>query len=104
MAPAADLSVRVDAREVARQRVPTDLRLTAHECPLTLVFPKWIPGEHGRTGPLESIIGLVIRANGAPLPWRRDPREYFDGVRYPHLERFDARPDTLVQVLKARTE
>jgi len=74
---AADLRVRVDAREVARKRVHTDLTLAVHEGPLTLVFPKWIPGEHGPTGPLESIIGLTIRANGAPLSWRRDPRDMY---------------------------
>ncbi len=74
---AADLRVRVDAREVARKRVHTDLTLAVHEGPLTLVFPKWIPGEHGPTGPLESIIGLTIRADGAPLSWRRDPRDMY---------------------------
>src|ERR1700686_1699845 len=74
---AADLRVRVDAREVARKRVHTDLTLAVHEGPLTLVFPKWIPGEHGPTGTLESIIGLVIRANGAPLAWRRDRRDMY---------------------------
>lgn len=74
---AADLKVRVDAREVARKRVHTDMTLAVPEGPLTLVFPKWIPGEHGPTGPLESIIGLVIRANGAPLAWTRDPRDMY---------------------------
>ena len=28
---------------------------------------------------------------------------YFDGTRYPHLARIEARPDTLAEVLKART-
>src|SRR5256886_11166950 len=59
---AADLRVRVDAREVARKRVHTDLTLAVQQGPLTLVFPKWIPGEHGPSGPLESIIALTIRA------------------------------------------
>src|SRR3984893_16916938 len=74
---AADLRVRVDAREVARKRVHTDLTVAVQEGPLTLVFPKWIPGEHGPSGPLESIIGLAIRANGAPLAWRRDQRDMY---------------------------
>ena len=74
---AADLRVRVDAREVARRHVHSDLTLTVQEGPLTLVFPKWIPGEHGPSGPLESIVGLTIRANDAPLPWRRDPRDMY---------------------------
>ena len=73
-AQAVDLKVRVDAREVARKHVHTDMTLAVHGAgPLTLVFPKWIPGEHGPSGPLDTMIGLVIRANGTPLAWRRDP-------------------------------
>lgn len=77
-ANAADLTVRVDAREVQRKHVHTDLTLAVRGAgPLTLVFPKWIPGEHGPNGPLESMIGLVIRANGTPLAWQRDPRDMY---------------------------
>jgi len=57
---AADLRVRVDAREVTRKRVHTDLTLAVREGPLTLVFPKWIPGEHGPTGPLESPLAVFL--------------------------------------------
>jgi predicted metalloprotease with PDZ domain len=74
---AADLTVRVDAREVARKRVHTELELAVAPGPLTLVFPKWIPGEHGPSGPLNTLVGLTIRADGAPLPWQRDPRDMF---------------------------
>jgi len=77
VAHAADLTVRVDAREITRRHVHTDMTLAVKGGPLTLVFPKWIPGEHGPTGPLESIIGLVIRANGAPLAWHRDPFDMY---------------------------
>ena len=45
--------------------------------PLTLVFPKWIPGEHAPTGPIESMIGLVISANGQALAWTRDPLDIY---------------------------
>jgi predicted metalloprotease with PDZ domain len=76
-AEAADLSIRVDAREIARKHVHTDMTLAVKGGPLTLVFPKWIPGEHGPTGPIETIIGLVIRANGEPLTWQRDPLEMY---------------------------
>jgi predicted metalloprotease with PDZ domain len=74
---AADMTVRVDAREVARKRVHTELELAVAPGPLTLVFPKWIPGEHGPSGPLNTLVGLSIRAAGAPLPWQRDPRDMF---------------------------
>lgn len=77
-ARAADLTLRVDAREVQRKHVHTDMTLAVRDAgPLTLVFPKWIPGEHGPNGPLESVIGLAIRANGAPLAWQRDPRDMY---------------------------
>ena len=44
LAQAADLTVRVDAREVTRKHVHTDMTLRAKSGPLTLVFAKWIPG------------------------------------------------------------
>ncbi|HKD54345.1 MAG TPA: hypothetical protein VKB72_08985 [Steroidobacteraceae bacterium] len=77
LAEAADLTVRVDAREITRRHVHTDMSLGVKPGPLTLVFPKWIPGEHGPTGPLETIIGMTIRANGATLAWQRDPLDMY---------------------------
>ena len=75
--PAADLTVRVDAREVPRNRVHTDITLAVKPGPLTLVYPKWLPGEHTPTGPLESVIGLEIKANGVRLAWSRDPYDMY---------------------------
>jgi len=72
-----DLTVRVDAREVAARRLHTALQLAVRGGPLTLVFPKWIPGEHSPSGPLESIIGMTISAGGTPLSWRRDPLDMY---------------------------
>jgi predicted metalloprotease with PDZ domain len=45
--------------------------------PLTLVYPKWIPGEHGPTGPVSDLAGLVFSANGQQLPWQRDDVNMF---------------------------
>src|SRR5205085_7514655 len=39
---------------------------------VTLVYPKWLPGEHGPTGPITDVAGLRFTANGQPLAWRRD--------------------------------
>jgi uncharacterized lipoprotein len=55
---AADLQVRVDAREVVRPHVPSDLTLTVQEGPLTLPTE----GGHFSTGPTSS-------AALAVLPW-----------------------------------
>jgi predicted metalloprotease with PDZ domain len=76
-AQGADLTVRLDARDVARKRVHTQITLAAKPGPLTLVLAKWIPGEHGPTGPLDSLIGLEIKANGERVAWTRDPLDMY---------------------------
>jgi len=40
--------------------------------PLTLLFPKWIPGNHSPTGPISALAGLYIKNGGQRLEWRRD--------------------------------
>ncbi len=40
--------------------------------PLTLVYPKWLPGRHSPAGPLTSLAGPRFTADGHSLPWRRD--------------------------------
>jgi len=45
--------------------------------PTTLLFPAWIPGNHGPRGQVEKVAGLVVRANGKVIPWMRDPVDVF---------------------------
>jgi predicted metalloprotease with PDZ domain len=45
--------------------------------PLTLFYPKWIPGEHSPSGPIQNVAGVQISANGKPLAWRRDLKEMY---------------------------
>ena len=40
--------------------------------PMTLLYPEWIPGEHGPTGPILNMVGFVITGGGKTIPWRRD--------------------------------
>ena len=40
--------------------------------PLTLYYPKWIPGEHAASGPITALAGLHFRAEGKDIPWQRD--------------------------------
>jgi len=77
VAQAADLTVRLDAREIVRNHVHTDLTLNVKGGPLTLVFPKWLPGEHMPSGPLDTLIGMTMRAHGQLLSWQRDPKDPF---------------------------
>ena len=43
----------------------------------TLLYPKWIPGEHGPTGTVVDLTGLKFFANGQRMEWRRDDEEMF---------------------------
>ena len=45
--------------------------------PVTVVFPKWIPGEHGPTGPIVDLTGLEFFAGTQRLTWRRDLVEMY---------------------------
>ena len=45
--------------------------------PLTLYYPKWIPGEHGPDGPISSVTGLKFEAGGKVIPWQRDLLDVF---------------------------
>ncbi len=69
-----EIALAVDVTDVARgifrikQTVPV-----AAPGPFTLLFPEWLPGNHGPRGPIDKLSGLVIQAGGKPLAWRRDP-------------------------------
>lgn len=45
--------------------------------PLTLYYPKWIPGDHSPDGPIEQVMGLEFSANGKRLAWQRDELDRF---------------------------
>src|SRR4029078_2495928 len=69
------MTVAVDASAAARNIVHTKLRITVKPGPLTLIYPKWIPGEHSPTGPINNMIGLKLTADGKPIAWQRDDVE-----------------------------
>ncbi len=70
--PAPTITVSVDATEAPRKFFSAKLSIPASAGTLTLYYPKWIPGEHGPTGPVQQLTGLKFSANGQELPWRRD--------------------------------
>jgi predicted metalloprotease with PDZ domain len=80
VAPAITLSV--DASEAPRKIFHVQLRIPAKPGTLTLYYPKWIPGEHGPTGPITDLTGLKFAASGKTLRWRRD---LLDGFTF-HVE------------------
>ncbi len=71
------ITLQVDATDAARNLFHARLSLPVKPGPLTLLYPKWIPGEHGPTGPIINLVGLKLSANGQPVPWRRDDVEMY---------------------------
>jgi predicted metalloprotease with PDZ domain len=67
----------VDATSAPSRILHTRETISVHPGALTLLYPKWIPGEHGPTGPLTDVAGLKISAGGATVAWRRDLENMF---------------------------
>src|SRR5262245_55589769 len=71
--PVGPLSLSVDAREAGRKLLHAQESIPTVAGPMTLVYPKWVPGEHGPTGPITDVVGLKISTGGRLIPWQRDP-------------------------------
>ena len=69
--------LQVDASNVAQQIFRIEAIIPATPGKLTLLYPQWIPGNHGPSGPLNQLAGLRLSANGQPLEWTRDPVNMF---------------------------
>ncbi|WP_394820493.1 M61 family metallopeptidase [Pendulispora albinea] len=72
---AGPMTVRVDARDVPQMILHAKIHVPARPGPITLVYPKWIPGNHGPTGKVADISGLRFSAGGKALAWQRDPEQ-----------------------------
>jgi predicted metalloprotease with PDZ domain len=71
------ISLTVDATQAPLKIVRTHMVLAVKPGPLTLYYPKWIPGEHGPEGPIANVTGLKFIANGKTIPWTRDTLDVF---------------------------
>jgi predicted metalloprotease with PDZ domain len=72
------LRLAVDATDVTHGifRVHETIPV-AQAGPMILLFPKWIPGNHGPSGPIDKLAGLTIRAGTAKVAWIRDPVDVY---------------------------
>ncbi|HSB18038.1 MAG TPA: hypothetical protein VLE22_26540 [Bryobacteraceae bacterium] len=71
------ITLSVDLTDAPRRLTHASLSIPAKPGPLTLLYPKWVPGEHGPTGPIADLVDLEIKAGGKPLAWRRDPVDMY---------------------------
>ena len=69
--------IQVDATHAAMGLLHAHIVFPAAPGPMMIAYPKWIPGEHAPTGPINQVVRLIFSANGKQLPWRRDEIEPF---------------------------
>jgi predicted metalloprotease with PDZ domain len=72
ISPPQTITLSVDATEAPRKLFHARITMPVSPGPLTLVYPEWIPGEHGPTGPIVNLAGLKFIAGGKTISWRRD--------------------------------
>jgi predicted metalloprotease with PDZ domain len=77
IADAQNLQVFVDLTDAPRNIYHTRLTIPVKPGPLTLVYPKWIPGNHRPSGPIANVTGIKMEAGGQALAWERDPVDMY---------------------------
>ncbi len=76
-AAAGPLTLAVDASDVGRKLYKVHETVPVTSGAMTLVYPKWLPGEHGPTGPITDLVGLSFSVGGNPIGWQRDPVDMY---------------------------
>lgn len=68
---AGPLRLDVDATHAPQQVFRAHEVIPVRPGPLTLSYPKWIPGEHSPSGNVTNL-AIQLTVNGKPLAWQRD--------------------------------
>src|SRR5712692_1523391 len=71
------ITLAVDATDAPKKILHAQESIPVKAGPLTLLYPKWIPGEHGPTGPVVDLAGLKITGGAKPVTWRRDLEDMY---------------------------
>ncbi|MHB8215539.1 MAG: M61 family metallopeptidase [Candidatus Sulfotelmatobacter sp.] len=71
------IRLQVDLTDAPRNLYHAKLNIPAKPGAMTLVFPKWIPGNHRPSGPIAALAGIHMEAAGQPLLWQRDALDMY---------------------------
>ena len=72
------IQITADLTEAPRKLYQAEVDIPVNPGPVSLTTPKWIPGNHRPTGPVDEITGVVFTANGKVLPWHRDDEDLYE--------------------------
>lgn len=72
------ITLSVDLTDAPRKILRASETIPVQPGPMTLVYPEWIPGEHGPTGPIINSTGIIITTpSGERVKWERDLVDMF---------------------------
>ncbi len=76
------IQIAADLTDAPRKLYHAEIDIPVTSGPVSLTTPKWIPGNHRPTGPVEDITGVVFTVNGpggvkTVLTWRRDDEDLY---------------------------
>src|SRR5438552_8722705 len=77
LAQSTPIAPNVDATDAPRKILHARLRVPAQSGPLTLLYPKWLPGEHSPSGLISDLFAVPMCGAGKPVPWRRAADDMF---------------------------
>ena len=61
------IRVAVDATDAGQKLLHSHMTIPASPGPMKLAYAKWLPGEHGPTGPVGDLVNVRITALGVGL-------------------------------------
>ncbi|WP_158913701.1 M61 family metallopeptidase [Caulobacter sp. S45] len=72
------IQLSVDATDLQRKIYQVHETIpVAGPGPMVLLYPKWLPGNHSPSGPLDQLGGLTIMGGGKRIEWTRDPVDVY---------------------------
>ena len=66
------IKYEVDATDVERKIVRVRQTIPVTAGPLVLLYPKFLPGNHAATGPIQLISGVTVTSGATRIDWLRD--------------------------------
>jgi predicted metalloprotease with PDZ domain len=75
--PNGTIQLSVDGSQPAQGIMRVHEVIPAKPGPLILLYPRWLPGNHSPSGPLDLLAGLSFHAGSTTLTWTRDPVDVY---------------------------
>src|SRR5262245_5645812 len=71
------IQLAVDLRDAPRHVFHARETIAVTSGTVALRYAKWIPGDHGPTGPIDDLAGIRITAGATQIGWQRDPVDMY---------------------------